>query len=410
MSGLLKPADAEQAREAVAWAVAEETPVEIRGRGSKTGLGRPQQTDYQIDLSDLSGISLYESDELVMSAGPGTPVAEIEAALAAHNQELAFEPPDYGPLYGIAAGSGSMGGVIACNLAGPRRIKAGAARDHFLGVHGISGRGEAFKSGGRVVKNVTGYDLCKLMTGSYGTLAAMTDLTFKVLPAPEKTRTVLAFGLSDETAIALLCAAAGSPHEVSGLAHLPAPVAARSGVSYVAGAGASVTAIRVEGPGPSVEYRCEALKRMAADKGVVEELHSHNSVALWREVRDVTAFAADAVGAARPLWRLSVTPTNGAEAAGKVLDHAEGEAVFDWSGGLIWLSLAEADDAHAELVRGAAAAAGGHATLIRAADAVRASVPVFQPQPAALAGLSARVKDSFDPRRILNPGRMYAGV
>ena len=410
MSGLLKPADAEQAREAIAWAVAEETPVEIRGRGSKASLGRPQQTDYQIDLSGLSGISLYEPDELVMSAGPGTPLAEIEATLAEHNQELAFEPADYGPLLGVAAETGSIGGVFACNLAGPRRIKAGAARDHFLGVHGVSGRGEAFKSGGRVVKNVTGYDLCKLMTGSYGTLAAMTDLTFKVLPLPEKTRTVLALGLQDEAAVALMCEAAGSPHEVSGLAHLPGPVAARSGVSYVAGAGTSVTAIRVEGPGPSVEYRCDALKQMASGKGAVEELHSHNSAALWREIRDVTAFAADAAGSERPLWRLSVTPTNGAEAAKKILDQAEGEAVFDWAGGLIWLSLVAADDAHADLVRGAVAAAGGHATLVRAADAVRAAVSVFQPQPAELAALSARVKDSFDPRRILNPGRMYPGV
>ncbi|MDA0662319.1 MAG: FAD-binding protein, partial [Proteobacteria bacterium] len=184
MATVLRPENAGQVRDAVAWAVSEETPFEIIGGGSKRAIGRPGNASHTLDLSALRGITLYEPEELVLSAGPGTPMAEINAALAERQQELAFEPPDYGPLFGLAEGAGTLGGVIAANLAGPRRIKSGAARDHFLGFTAVSGRGEDFKSGGRVVKNVTGYDLCKLMAGSFGTLGVMTDVTVKVLPAP----------------------------------------------------------------------------------------------------------------------------------------------------------------------------------------------------------------------------------
>ena len=211
----------DQVVEAVAWAAAEEQPLEIIGCGSKRGLGRPVQAANSLDLSGLSGITLYEPEELVLSARAGTKLSQIEAALEEQNQMLAFEPANLAPLLGDEAGEASIGGVLACNLSGPRRIKAGAARDHFLGVESASGRGELFKSGGRVVKNVTGYDLCKLLCGSYGTLAVMTDVTVKVLPRPEKTYSVLLLGLDDATAVQAMSRALGSPHEVSGAAHLP---------------------------------------------------------------------------------------------------------------------------------------------------------------------------------------------
>jgi len=188
MTDLLKPRDAKDVEAAVAWALAEVKTLEIVGHGSKRGIGRAAQWDLSLDLSDLSGVTLYEPEELVLSARAGTPLAEIETLLAAHNQELAFEPMDYGPVFGAPAGCGTIGGTIAANLSGPRRIKAGAARDHFLGVSAVSGRAETFKSGGRVVKNVTGYDLCKVLAGSHGTLAVMTDVTVKVLPRAETER------------------------------------------------------------------------------------------------------------------------------------------------------------------------------------------------------------------------------
>ena len=226
MSDALKPRDGKDVEAAVQWALAEGKTLEVIGHGTKRGIGRAAQWDLSLDLSDLSGVTLYEPEELVLSAKAGTPIAEIEALLAKNNQELAFEPMDYGPVFGAAPGRGTIGGTLAANLSGPRRIKAGAARDHFLGFTAVSGRGETFKSGGRVVKNVTGYDLCKLLAGSYGTLAVMTDVTVKVLPRAETEQTVLVLGLDDAAAIRAMSAAMNSSNDVSGAAHFPAPVAA----------------------------------------------------------------------------------------------------------------------------------------------------------------------------------------
>ena len=407
MADVLRPADATQTRDAVAWAAAEEEPLELQGAGSKAALGRPPQAAHVLDLSALSGISLYEPEELVLTCGAGTPLREVEALLAENGQQLAFEPADYGPLLGGASGKATIAGVLGCNLSGPRRIKAGAARDHFLGTHGVSGRGARFKSGGRVVKNVTGYDLCKLLAGSYGTLAVMTEVTIKSSPVPEKTRTILVMGLDDESAVRVLRQASRTSHEVSGLAHLPASAAVLTAFSSVSGAGAAVTAFRVEGPEPSVEHRASALRAQFADLGPVEELRSESSVEFWRQVRDVAPFAGDGE---RTIWRLSVPPSAGASVVGRIAAETDAEAYYDWAGGLVWLALPPSADANHEQLRAAAAAAGGHALLVRAAAEVRAAVPVFQPQPQALASLTARVKESFDPRRILNPGRMYAGV
>jgi glycolate oxidase FAD binding subunit len=407
MSAVLKPANAAEVAEAVAQAVADETPLEIVGQGTKRGLGRPVQAARQLDLSGLSGITLYEPNELVLTCLAGTPLAEIERALAEKSQQLAFEPPDLAPLYGDAAGAGTIGGVLGGNLSGPRRLQAGAARDHFLGFAAVSGRGEAFRAGGRVVKNVTGYDLCKLMAGSYGTLAVLTEVTLKVLPAPEKTRTVLLHGLDDAAAIRAMTQALASPHEISGAAHLPAAVAARSSVSYVAKVGAAVTALRVEGPGPSVEHRCAALRQDLAAFGASEELHSLNTRSLWREIRDVAPLLPDA---ARVLWRLSVAPASGA-AVVREIGTRSADYFHDWGGGLIWLAQPSSVDAGEGSIRTAVARhGGGHATLMRAPDATRLAVPVFEPQAAPLAALSARVKEAFDPRRILNPGRMSASL
>src|SRR5947209_6226994 len=208
MPDSLKPSDAKAVEQAVQWALSDGKTLEIVGGGSKRGVGRPSQTDVTLDLSALTGVTLYEPEELVLSARAGTPLAEIEALLAAHGQQLAFEPMDCGAILGSAAAA-SIGGTLSANLSGPRRMKAGAARDHFLGFAAVSGRGESFKSGGRVVKNVTGYDLCKLMAGSWGTLAVLTDVTLKTLPQPETEETVLVRGLDPPQAIAAMTGAMG---------------------------------------------------------------------------------------------------------------------------------------------------------------------------------------------------------
>ena len=267
MSETLRPGGADQVRDIVAWAAAEEHPLEIRGAGSKRDLGRPMAPCDVLDLSGLTGLTYYEPEELVVAAAAGTPLTAVEAELSENRQRLAFEPVDYGRLLGGPAGRSTIGGIVACNISGPRRIQAGAARDHCLGVKGVSGRGEAFKSGGRVVKNVTGYDLSKLMTGSYGTLAALTEVTLKVLPVPEKTRTALVFGLDDVEGVAVMGRVTASSLEPTALAHLPAASAARSSVGYVADAGHSVTAVRIEGSAPSVEARCQSLRDLLGAVG-----------------------------------------------------------------------------------------------------------------------------------------------
>ena len=406
MADGLKPRDANEVEQAVAWAAAEKRPLTVIGGASKRAIGRPEQAELTLDVSGLTGITLYEPEELVLSARAGTPLAEIEAALAEKGQELAFEPGDLGPLFGGEPGQATIGGIIAANLSGPRRIKSGAARDHFLGVSAVSGRGETFKSGGRVVKNVTGYDLAKGLAGSWGTLAVMTDVTLKVLPAAETAATVVLAGLDEDTAARAMSAAMGSACDVSGAAHLPAPVAGRSRVEATRGGG-SLTALRLEGFGPSVASRVESLKALLEPFGAAEAFGPDDTEQLWREIRDVDCFAADP---ARPLWRLSVPPREGGKVARRILDRLDGQCLLDWAGGLIWLELAPSEDAGEPVVRGALSQTGGHATLIRADASVRAAIPVFQPQPAAHAALTRRLKENFDPAGILNPGRMYAGV
>jgi glycolate oxidase FAD binding subunit len=282
MAEALKPRDGKDVEQAVQWALAEGRPLEVLGRGSKRALGRPGQSDLTLDLSGLSGVTLYEPEELVLSAQAGTPLAEIEALVREKGQQLAFEPMDYGPVLGGPAGDGSLvggslaggslGGALAVNLSGPRRIKAGAARDHFLGVTAVSGRGETFKSGGRVVKNVTGYDLCKVLAGSFGTLAAMTEVTIKTLPRPETEETILLLGLDDVRANAAMTAAMISACDVSAAAHLPTGLAASFD-----GLNAAATAFRLEGFAPSVRHRKSALIEVLRPFGTPEFLDEQRS-------------------------------------------------------------------------------------------------------------------------------------
>jgi glycolate oxidase FAD binding subunit len=388
MAGAIKPRDSKELRQVVEWALADNVTLDVRGQGSKLALGKPMRCDHVLDLSGIAGIVDYAPEELVVTLRAGTPLSDVEALLAQRNQMLAFEPPDLGPLFGREAGQGTLVGAVMGNLAGPRRVSAGAARDHLLGFSGVNGRGEAFKSGGRVMKNVTGYDLSKLLAGSWGTLAVLDEVSIKVLPAPDQTRTLFLLGLADDAAVTAMCLAMGSPHDVSGAAHVDGR-----------------TALRLEGVAPSVEARLKGLRELLAPSGAkMEELGTLESRAFWREVRDVAPLAAapDAI-----VWKISCPPTAGSSIVSRIKAlRPAAEAFYDWSGGLIWLALPASADADHKIVRGALGPAGGHATLIRAPEAVRASVSVFQPQPAALAALAGRVKESFDPKRLFNPGRM----
>ncbi len=346
------------------------------------------------------GSSSTDPPELILTARPATSMAEIAAQLDTHCQMLSFEPPDWRGLLG-SGGQPTLGGALACNLAGPRRVRAGAARDFLLGFSAINGWGDAWKAGGKVVKNVTGYDMCKLQAGAFGTLSVLTEITLKVMPKPETACTVLLLALGDEVAIPALSQALNSPYEVSAAAHLPAAVARRSGVGAVAEGLGAVTALRLEGPGPSVAYRADALEALL---GRGARLDAAETAQFWTEIGAVRPLLDTAP---RHVWRVCPTPSS---AVAVVQAVPSAEAFYDWAGGLVWLSLDPGEagsDAGEAVVRAAVRQMGGHAMLVVAPDAVRAAVPVFEPVTGALAALTARVKNGFDPRGVLNPGRMY---
>ncbi len=404
------PENEAQVADFLRWALAEEVPVELIGNGSKRGLGSAVQSTHTLSLRAMAGIALYEPEELVLRALPGTTIAEIADTLAAKNQMLAFEPPDWAPLFGAPAGSGTLGGAIGCNLAGPRRIRHGAARDHLLGFRAVNGRGESFKSGGRVMKNVTGYDLSKLMAGSMGTLAAMTEITLKVLPRAERLRTVLLYGFEPDAANRAMVRAQQLPFEATGAAYLPANVAAQSAVDMVRAPGGSVTAIRLEGAPESTADRCARLRTLLRQEGGMpdEELHGMRSGAFWQEVADVAPLLRDP-GAT--ILRLLLPPAAGGAAlmamdARKVAarpivtdkagpDSRALAAYLDWGGGALWVAGRD-PRALSEAARDVAREFGG----------------IVQPIRNAPAGLQApdelarAIKAAFDPRGILNPGRM----
>ncbi|MFG1461466.1 glycolate oxidase subunit GlcE [Xanthobacter sp. DSM 24535] len=402
MSDIVKVQDEAEIAEAVTMALAAGKTLEVVGHGSKRGLGRASQTDRTLDVSAVQGVTLYEPGELVLSARAGTPIAQIEALLAENGQMMAFEPMDYGPLLGGPSGAGSIGGVFACNLSGPRRISHGAARDHALGARAISGRGEVFKSGGRVVKNVTGYDLPRLLAGSYGTLGVLSEVTLKVIPRPPTQETLVVFALDADSSARAMSAAMGSSCEVSAAATLPAALAPRLPQLET---DRSVVALRLEGFEPSVKARRAMLIRVLMPFGGVEVLEAEASAALWAGVRDVLPFAGTRE---RAVWRISTPPMAGPHLAAQLARDLDAEAFCDWAGGLVWVQMPDARP-QAEAVRAHLAPHGGHATLVRADPAQRAGA-VFQPLEPAHAALSQRVKASFDPKGLLNPGRMYAGA
>jgi len=356
-------------------------PVRIRGGGTRP-VGFVAESDL-LDLSGLSGITLYEPGALTMVAQAGTPLAEIEAALSAEGQRLAFEPMDHRGLLSTK-GTPTIGGVVAANVSGPRRIRVGAARDFLLGVRFVDGQGTVIKNGGRVMKNVTGYDLVKLLAGSYGTLGAMSEVSFKVLPKVESTGVVLINGLSDRDAVRALSQALGSPYEVSGAAHTP------RGID-----GHSVTMIRLEGFENSVSYRLAEMQKLLDGFGeTVVERDPERTAAGWKWVRDVEAF----YNQDGDVWRISVKPSDAPEVASRA--EADG-ILYDWGGGLVWVLLPKGTDLRARLGE-----FGGHATLVRADDETKKLLGTFHPEPTPLAAISAGLRAKFDPNGIFNPGLM----
>jgi glycolate oxidase FAD binding subunit len=384
---MLQPADEREVCEAVAEAAAAGRALEIVGGGSKRGIGRPQRQTQQLSTSAFSRVIDYDPAELVLTVEPGVRLCELETLLAQSNQMLAFEPWDFAETTGGGARQSTIGGLVGSGLAGSRRISAGSVRDHMLGFHAVNGRGEAFKAGGNVVKNVTGYDLPKLMAGSWGQLCVLTRITLKALPRPMETRTLALRGLKHTAAVDAMGRAMRAPADVAAASYVPE-----------SGDETSLTAIRLEGFGPSIEARSRLLAGLLADVGRLDAMESNEADAHWRRVRAGDVPQAEQLPL---LWRMVVPPARGAE----VLDGVErfgGAGMMDWAGGLIWArSVAEA----VGVIREVAELAGGHAMLVSAPEDVRGDVPALNPEPPAVAALSRRVRAAFDPARIFDPQR-----
>jgi glycolate oxidase FAD binding subunit len=402
----MRPVDEREFSRVLAEATATNTPLEVMGAGSKQRIGRPMQTAANVSSRALRGITLYEPNEMVMAARAGTPVVQIEEALVERGQMLAFEPVELGLLAGNEEKQATIAGVFSTNIAGARRISVGSARDHLLGLRGVNGRGDIFKAGGRVMKNVTGVDLCRGISGSWGTLAIMTELTFKVLPAPEDTGTVVLLGLPDEIAVEVMCAAMGTPYEVSGAVHLQPSMVARLWHDGLRQQGQAVTALRVENFTKSVAYRTARLKEHFKAYGEIHQLDRTNSRSFWSELCQLSVL----MGSDSPVWRISTAPTAGPKVVAAITSYMDCRAFYDWSGGLIWAEVLSTTDAGAADIRRVIATHGGHATLIRAEPEVRAAVDVFQPLEPGVERLSRKLKATFDPAGILNPGRMYPNI
>jgi len=381
MTDTLRPTTTDELCDAIASAASDGTKLGIRGGGSKEAIGAPTPTARTLDMSGFSGVLDYDPPELVLTVSAGTLLSEIEALVAAEEQMLAFDPYDHGPMLGGAAGAATIGGVISAGVAGPRRLTSGGARDHLLGFKAVSGHGDVFKAGAKVVKNVTGFDLSKLIAGSWGRLVAITELTLKVVPRPKMRKTMLLRDLGPEAAVGIMARALGSPADVSAAAHLPS------------WRGAPTTVFRLDGFPPSVAARIDTLAALIGDKYAFESLDDDASNALWDDIRDVALLPNN-----RPLWRVVIAPS---KAPAFVAALTDVEWLLDWAGGLVWAASAEDPTA----LRAAATAAGGHATLIRADAAMRAAVSAFHPQAISVEALEARIRRAFDPAGVFETGR-----
>jgi len=407
MGEVFRPKNSDEVSSAVKDALNMKASLELFGQGTRRSLGRPVKADASLDMSALTGVQMYEPEELVMVVAPGTPMREISQVLIEHNQQLAFEPPDYGPLWGLPADEGTVGGMIMTGRNGPRRLSAGGVRDYVLGVKGVNGFGELFVSGGRVVKNVTGFDLPKILTGSFGTLCAATEITLKLLPLPPEAATLVVSGLKDGQAVAAMTRVLTETSiPVSSAAHLPAEIAKLSRVDSISARQNSATLLRVEGFGPSVESGIQGLKKVFGSLSDMFVLDKAETQQFWKEVTNASFF----IQTEKPIWKLSVPPSEAAAIISKLGKGLTTQYFYDWAGGAIWIEAPASEDAGEAAIRGtldSVVVGDGHATLIRASEEVRANIAPFHPLSPVLAAVEDRLRKQFDPQGMFNPGRMY---
>lgn len=372
--------------------------LEIVAHGTKRAIGRPVSANTILDTSAISGIVKYEPEELVLTVRAATPMREIEAALAEKNQMLGFEPADWGPLFGAAPNAGTIAGVVATNACGARRVRAGAVRDHVIGCRFVNGSGEAIKAGGQVIKNVTGFDIAKLMCGAFGTLGVLTEVTLRVTPKPAHMATFALKNSAPKEGLAALRRAAGLPIDATGLSYFPAMAFGETQGALAGGSGAAL--IRIEGTRPALDEKLSVLRHAFA--GVERAVLDDGTAALFKGVSNGAVFAQRETD----IWRLCVPQS----AAHEALSTSGASFWYaDWAGGVLWLGL-PADEATATRLRSITMTVGGYATLVRGSAEARANLAVFETEAAARAELTRSIKAAFDPKRLMNPGRMYRDI
>ena len=399
-----KPSSREEIAEIIKNCYKKNIPLEINGTKSKNKIGRNFQSEKTLDLSGYSGIIEYKPEELYIKVKAGTPLKEILEAIDKNNQQLAFEPIDFGFLFEGKSNGGTIGGVIACNFAGPRRFKVGSARDHVLGFQGINGKGEIIKSGGTVVKNVTGYDLCKLVSGSYGTLTVLTELSIKVLPKSESSKTLIINNPHLKKAMEYLGTALSSSTDPSGGVFYPERFENNFVFNDLTHKGA-LTAIRIEGPTNSVDQRISRLvKELSLLENEYSVLDNFQTDLFWGKTRNLEVFS----NLKNNLLRVIVPVSETLNVIQKLKKY-EINYFLDWGGNLIWLELEQISLKILREIKEITQEHSGYFTIIKLEDDLKASADIFTIDPIKYK-ISEKIKKSFDPKRIFNPGKMYSGI
>ena len=399
-----KPSSREEIAEIIKNCYKKSIPLEINGTKSKNKIGRNFQSEKTLDLSGYSGIIEYKPEELYIKVKAGTPLKEILEAIDKNNQQLAFEPIDFGFLFEGKSNGGTIGGVVACNFAGPRRFKVGSARDHVLGFQGINGKGEVIKSGGTVVKNVTGYDLCKLVSGSYGTLTVLTELSIKVLPKSESSKTLIINNPHLKKAMEYLGTALSSSTDPSGGVFYPERFENNFVFNDLTHKGA-LTAIRIEGPTNSVDQRISRLvKELSLLENEYSVLDNFQTDLFWGKTRNLEVFS----NLKNNLLRVIVPVSETLNVIQKLKKY-EINYFLDWGGNLIWLELEQISLKILREIKEITKEHSGYFTIIKLEDDLKASADIFTIDPIKYK-ISEKIKKSFDPKRIFNPGKMYSGI
>ena len=403
-SGILKPENENDLQEIIRYCYKKDLPIEIIGTGTKNEIGKKLQCAKILDMSNISGIIEYKPEELYITVKAGTPIKIVQDELKKNNQHLAFEPTNFSEIFQKDSNEGTVGGTLACNFSGSRRFKVGSGRDHILGFKGYNGRGEKIKSGGTVVKNVTGYDLSKLITGSFGTLMVLSELTLKVLPLESETKTIIVSGLALEHAMGVMGSAIASSNDPSGAVFYPGNLRNNFVFNDLTYPG-SITAIRVEGTKLSTDQRTNNLtKELVLEDKKLTILDSTQSEIFWEDTRSLKPFATND----RNILRAVVPPSETVNLINR-LKTFHPNYFLDWGGSLIWLELDYLSTQKIDQIRDRILDANGYLTVIKSPENVKSSSEIFTIDPIKFK-ISQNIKKSFDPKRIFNPGKMYTGI